>query len=110
MPGWVQVVLLVVYLAVCTLGSLLVQRQCRRSGCDRRQTAATVIATATFLLFLLLYLVPDHFPTLGMPIDLGITLVVLDLLAFVAAIIATVWLDRRKDIAAFIEDSTPPES
>ncbi|MEK7637629.1 MAG: hypothetical protein AAB402_04575 [Patescibacteria group bacterium] len=110
MPGWVQVVLLVVCLVICAGCSLLVRRQCRGSGCDQRQTTATVIATATFLLFLLLYLVPDHFPTLGMPIDLGITLVVLDLLAFVAAIIATVWLDRRKDIAAFIEDSTPPES
>lgn len=110
MPGWIQVVLLVICLAVCALGSLLVQRQCQRRGCDRRQAAATVIATATFLLFLLLYLVPDHFPTLGMPIGLGITLVVLDLLAFVAAVIAAIWLDRRKDIAAFIEDITPPES
>ena len=110
MPILVQVVLLVVGLVVCVVSSLIIRRKCQRWGYDRRQTNATVTATATGLLFILLYTWPDLFPALGIPTGLGLALIILDLAAFVVATVRTVWLDRRKEIAAFIEDITPPES
>ncbi len=110
MPVWVQVVLLALCLAVGVVISLTVRRKCQRWGYDRRQTNVTVTTTATACLFFLLYAMPDCFPALGVPTDLGLTLIGLDVLVFVIAAVMTIWLDRRKDIATFIDHLTPPES
>lgn len=110
MAGWVQVMLLAACLVIGAVCSYLVQRQCQRNGCSQQQTMSTVVATVSCLLFLLLYFVPDHFPVLGVPMLIGITLVVLDLLVFIAAVIATIFINRRKELDSFVDTVVPPDS
>lgn len=110
MADWAQVVLLVACLVIGAACCLMVRRQCQRCGCGKQQTTATVVTTASFLLFLLLYFVPDHFPVLCLPVALGISLLVLDLLVFITAVVATLCLEQRKELDSFVDTVVPPDA
>lgn len=110
MAAWVQVALFVTCLLAIAVASMIVRHRCRRQQCSVMMTKSTVIATATGLMFLVLFLIPDHFPILGIPTAGGIALIAIDVLLFLASAMYCIIVDRNPEIREYLKSLMPPET
>lgn len=109
MPGWIQVVLLILCLVVCAGGVLVTRRFCRQRKLVPSQTVPASVATGAFLLYFLLCAIPTSFTVLGVSTYLGLLMTMLDFLVLLVSVILLLWRHQRQEIKAFIEAATPPD-